>query len=146
MILVSLFEFDDIIFYESLVIYEAISNYGAQSFSLDSPRASLPIYLITCSSPHRTSKDGDILHSHGHFLRKLGADFTSHSLMFKDEIYQFFGFSSHGSNSQAPLLSHQLILVSLHESSFHLVAIYICDLVEDILLNKKNKINPKIIV
>ena len=56
-------EFADIIFCESLVILEAISYYGAESFTLHSPKTSLPSYLITCSSPHRTSKDGDILHS-----------------------------------------------------------------------------------
>ena len=76
LMLVSSYEFDDIIFCESLIIYEAISDYGAQAFSLHSPRASLPIYLITCSSPHRTSKDGDILHPPGHLLLTLGADLT----------------------------------------------------------------------
>ena len=99
--LMSLFshEFTDIIFYGKLVIFEAISYYGAQEFALHSPMASLPFYLITCSSPDRTSKDEDILHSLGHFLLTLGADFTSHGLMFKDEIYQFLGFSPHGLNS-----------------------------------------------
>ena len=43
-------EFDDIKFCEPLDILEAISNYGAQAFTLHSPRASRP--LITCSSPH----------------------------------------------------------------------------------------------
>ena len=38
-------EFDDIIFCESLVIFEAISYYGAQAFSLHSPRASLPTFF-----------------------------------------------------------------------------------------------------
>ena len=61
LMLVSFYEFADIIFCESLVIYEVISYYGAQAFALHCPRDSLPIYLITCSSPHRTSKDGDIL-------------------------------------------------------------------------------------
>ena len=65
--LVLSYEFTDIRFCESLVIYEAISDYGAQSFSLSSPKASLPIYLITYSSPHRTSKEEDILHLPGHF-------------------------------------------------------------------------------
>ena len=64
--LVFYYEFDDIIFCESLFIYEAISYYGAQAFFIHYPMASLPIYLITCSSHHRTSKDGDILHSHRH--------------------------------------------------------------------------------
>ena len=96
--LVLSYEFSDIRFCELLVIYEAISYYGAQEFSLHIPRASLPIYLITCSSPHRTSKDGDILHSPGQLLLTIRDDFTSHGLMFKDEIYQLFGISSHGSN------------------------------------------------
>ena len=76
-------EFVDIIFFESLVIVEYISYYGAQEVVLHSPRYSLPSYLITCSSPHRSSKYGDILHSPGQFLLTLGADFTSHGLMFK---------------------------------------------------------------
>ena len=58
--LVLCYDFLDIIFCELLVIYEAISDYGAQSFALHSPRASLP--LVTCSSPHRTSKEEDIFH------------------------------------------------------------------------------------
>ena len=61
-------DFSDIIFCGSMVIVEAISYYGVESFTLHSPRASLPFYLITCSSPHETSKDGDILHSLGHLL------------------------------------------------------------------------------
>ena len=48
-------EFADIRFFESLDILEAISYYGAQAFSLHSPRASLPSYLITCSSPNTWS-------------------------------------------------------------------------------------------
>ena len=58
--LVLSYEIDDIIFFELLDIYEAISDYGAQSFALHIPRASLP--LVTCPSPHRTSKEEDILH------------------------------------------------------------------------------------
>ena len=111
-----------------------MSYYGAQTFSIHSPWSSLPIYLITCSSPHRTSKVGDILHLPGHLLLTLGADFSSHGLMFKATIYQFIGFSSHGSNSQALFLSHQLILVSLHGSSFHLAVVYVPDSVEHFLL------------
>ena len=41
-------------------ISEDISYYGAQAFALQGTRASLP--LVTCSSPHRTSKEGDIMH------------------------------------------------------------------------------------
>ena len=85
--LVLSYEFSDIRFCELLVIYEAISDYGAQLFALHSPRASLPLYLIICSSPLRTSKDGDFLHSPGHLLLTLGDDFTSHGLMFKATIY-----------------------------------------------------------
>ena len=66
LVLVSSYEVADILFCESLVISEAISDYGDQAFVLHGPKASLP--LITCSSPHRTSKEGDILHSPGHFL------------------------------------------------------------------------------
>ena len=54
LVLVSSREVVDILFCESLIISKAISDYGAQAFTLHSPRASLPIYLITCSSPHRT--------------------------------------------------------------------------------------------
>ena len=80
-------EFVDIIFCESLVIFEAISYYGAQAFALQSPRASLP--LVTCSSPHKTSKEEDILHSLAHLILILGADFTTHGFLFKAETYQF---------------------------------------------------------
>ena len=52
LMLVSSYEFADILFCKSLVIFEAISDYGAQEFSLNSPRASLAFYLITCLSPH----------------------------------------------------------------------------------------------
>ena len=96
-------EFVDIIFCGSLVIFEAILDYGAQAFALHSPRASLP--LVTCSSPHKTSKEEDILHPSGDLLLTLGADFTTHGLLFKAEIYQLLGCSSHGSNSQENFLS-----------------------------------------
>ena len=69
LMLVSYYEFVDIIFFVSFVIYESISYYGAQLFDLHSPRASLP--LVTCSSPHRTSKEEDIMHPPGHLLLKL---------------------------------------------------------------------------
>ena len=83
--LVLSYEFDDIIFCEILFIYEYISDYGAQSFTLHSPRASLPIFLITCSSPHRTSEVGDILHPPRHLLLTLGAHFTTNGLLFNAE-------------------------------------------------------------
>ena len=139
-------EFADIIFCGSLVIFEAISDYEAQAFAFHSPRASLPFYLITCSYPHRTSKDGDILHSYGYLLLTHGADFTSHGLMFKDSIYHFIGFSSHRLNSQALFLSHQLIFVALHGSSFNLVDAYVLDSVEHFLLLPKKKIPRDIII
>ena len=89
-----------------------------------------------------------------HLLLTLGADFTCHGSMFKaaiyhlflftshgsmlkDVIYQFLGFSSHGSNFQALFLSHQLISVVLHGSSFHLVVVYVPDSVEHFLLLPK---------
>ena len=83
--LVFSYEFSDIIFCELLIISEAISYYGAQEFTLHSLRASLP--LVTCSSPHRTSKEEDILHPPGHLLLKLRADFTTHGLFFKAATY-----------------------------------------------------------
>ena len=81
--LVFSYEIADIKFCEILVIYEAISYYGSQSFMVHNPRDSLPTFFITCSSPHRTSKVGDILHPSGHLLLTLGADFSSHGLMLK---------------------------------------------------------------
>ena len=86
------------------------------------------------------------MHSPGHLLLTLGADFTSHGLMFKDKIYQFLGFSSNGSNSQALFLSHQLILVAIHGSSFHHAAVYVSDLVEHFLLLPKRKIPLDIMI
>ena len=64
LVIVSPYEFADILLCDSLANLEAISHHRSQSFSLHSPRASLP--LVTCSSPHRTSKEGDILHLRGH--------------------------------------------------------------------------------
>ena len=87
LVLVSSYEVADMLFCESLDISEAISDYGAQAFALHSPRASLP--LVTCSSPHKTSKEEDILHPHGHLFLRFGADFTTHGFLFKDERYQF---------------------------------------------------------
>ena len=138
--LVSSYEFSDIIFCESLNISKAISDYGAQAFALHNPSASLPTFLIMCSSSHKTRKVGDILHLPRHLILTLLDDITSHGFLFKDEIYHLLGCSSHGSNSQALLLSYQLISVSLHRSSFHPSTIYIYDLVEHILLLPKRKI------
>ena len=81
---------------DSLDISEAISYYGAQSFTLHNPRASLP--FITCSSPHKTSKEKDSLHPLGHLLLKIGADFTTHGFMLNAATYQFLECSTHGSN------------------------------------------------
>ena len=72
-----------------VLISEARSYYGAQSFALHSPRASVP--LVTCSSPHRTSKEKDTVHPPRHFILTLGDDFTTHGFLFKDEIYHFLG-------------------------------------------------------
>ena len=135
--LVFSYEFADIIFYEILVIYEAILDYGSQAFDLHSPRASLP--LVTCSYLHRTSKVGDILHPPRHLLLTPGDDFSSHGLMFKAEIYQFLGCSSHGSNSQSHFLSHQLVSAALHGSNFHPATVYIPDLVGHAILLPKRK-------
>ena len=87
LVLVSSCEVADILFCESLDISEAISDYGAQAFALQSPRDSLP--LVTSSSPHRTSKEEDILHPLGHLLLNIGADFTTHGFLFKAATYQF---------------------------------------------------------
>ena len=87
LMLVSYYEFSDIRFCELLVISEEISYYEAQSFTLHSPSASLP--LVPCSSPHRTSKEEGILHPPGYMLLTLRADFTTHGLLFKAETYQF---------------------------------------------------------
>ena len=85
--LVLSYEFDDIIFCKLLDISEAISDYGAQAFTLHSPRYSPPVHVITCSSPHKTSKVGDNLLPPGHLLLTLGDDFTNHGFLFKADIY-----------------------------------------------------------
>ena len=66
--------------------------------------------------------------------------------MLKAAIYQLFGCSSHGSNSQAPFLSHQLISVALHGSNFHLATIYVPDSFEHIILLPKRNIPPNIFI
>ena len=81
LVLVSSYEVANILLCDSLSLSEPISDYGSQAFSLNSPSASLP--LITCSSPHRTSKEEDILHPSGHLLLTLGDDFTTNGLLFK---------------------------------------------------------------
>ena len=139
--LVSSYEVSDILFCESLDISEDILDYGAQAFALQIPRDSLP--LVTSSSPHRTSKEKDILHPHGHLLLIFGADFTTHGFLFKAETYQFLECSTHGSNPQEPLLSLQMISATLHGSSFHRGAVYISDSVECIFLLPKWKIHPE---
>ena len=87
LVLVSSYEVAYILLCDSLDISKSISYYGSQSFALHSPMASLPFYLITCSSPHISSKDGDILHSLGHLLLTLGDDFTSHGFTLNAAIY-----------------------------------------------------------
>ena len=100
--------------------------------------------MVTYSSPHITSKEEDILHLLGHLLLKIGADFTTHGLLFKDVTYQFLNCSTHGSNPQEPLLSLQMILATLHGSIFHRATVYISDLVECIVLLPKRKIHQDI--
>ena len=73
---VSSYEFDDIIFFYFMDILKAISYYRAQEFTLHGPKPPPPSYLITCSSPHSASKDGDLLYSLGCFLLTFGGDFT----------------------------------------------------------------------
>ena len=96
--LVSSYEVTNILLCDSIAILEAISDYGAQAFALNSPSASLP--LITCSSPHRTSKEEDFLHPPGHLLLTLGAVLTTHGLLFMAATYQFIECSSHSLNSR----------------------------------------------
>ena len=144
LVLVSSYEVADILFFESLDIFEAISYYGSQAFALQSPRDSLP--LVTSSSPHRTSKEEDILHPLGHLLLKIGADFTTHGLLFKAATFQFLECSTHGSNPQEPLLSLQMISATRHGSIFHRAAVYISDSVECIVLLPKWKIPPDIFI
>src|SRR5713226_3327668 len=85
LVLVSSYEVADILLCDSLYISEAISDYGAQAFALNSPNASLP--LITCSSPHRTSKEENFLHPPGHLLLTLGAVITTHGFLFIATTY-----------------------------------------------------------
>ena len=89
-----------IFYYVIQYLSEAISDYGAQSFALNGPSASLP--LITCSSPHITGKGEYFLHLPGHLLLTLGAVFTTHGFIFMDETYQFLECYSHGLNPQEP--------------------------------------------
>ena len=106
--------------------------------------ASLP--LLTCSSPHKTSKEEDIMHPRGNLLLTLGADFNTHGFLFKDATYHFLECSTHGLNPQEPLLSLQMILAALHGSSCHHATVYISDSVEFIVLLPKWKIHPDIFI
>jgi len=142
LVLVSSYEVADILLCDSLYISEAISDYGASAFALNSPSASLP--LITCSSSHRTSKEEDFLHLPGHLLLTLGAVLTTHGFLFMAATYQFLECSSHSLNSQEPFLTFQLTSVALHGSSLHPTAVYISDLVEHIILLPKRNIPPDI--
>ena len=142
--LVFSYEVANILFCDSLVISKAISDYGAQAFTLQSPRASLA--LITCSSPHRTSKEKDILHPPKHLLLTLGDYFTNNGLILMDETYHFIDLSSHVLNPQEPFLTYKLILIALHGSSLHPAVVYISDLVEHIILIPKRKIPPDIMM
>ena len=86
------------------------------------------------------------MHFPGHLFLRLGADFTSHGLIFKATTYNFLGFTSHGSNSQEFFLCHQLISIALPGSSFHLAAVYVLDSIDHIPLLPKRKIHPEIII
>ena len=97
-------------------------------------------------TPHRTSKEGDILHLLGHLLLTLGADFTTHGLLFMAVTYQFLECSSYVLNPQEPFLTYQLTSVALHGSSLHSAAVYISDLVEHIIILQKRKIPPDIMM
>ena len=90
--------------------------------------------MITCSSPHRTSKEEDILHLLGHLLLRVGADFSTHGFLFKAATYQFLECSTHGLNPQEHFLSLQMISAALHGSIFHRASVYISDSVEYIVL------------
>ena len=144
LVLVSSYEVADILLCDSLSILEAISNYGAQAFTLNSPSASLPV--ITCSSPHITSKEEDFLHPPGHLLLTLGDVLTTHVFLFMDVRYQFLECSSHVLNPQEPFLTYRLTLVSLHGSSLHPTAVYISDSVEHIILLPNRKIPLEIMM
>ena len=65
--------------------------------------------------------------------------------MLKAGIYQLLGISLHGLNSQELFLSHQLITVAIHGSSFHIAVVYVPDSVEHIHVIPKKKIPPDII-
>ena len=103
-------------------------------------------HFVMCSSPHRTSKEEDILHPLEHLLLTLGDDLTTHGLIFMAETYHFVECSSHGLNPQALLLSYQLISVALHGSNFHPAAVYVPNSFEHILLLPKRKIPPNIFI
>ena len=102
--------------------------------------------LITCSSPHRTSKEEDFLHPSGHLLLTLGAVLTTHGFLFMDTTYQFLECFSHVLNPQEPFLTYQLTSIALHGSSLHSTTVYISDLVERIILVQKRKIPLDIIM
>ena len=104
--------------------------------------ASLP--LVTCSSPHRTSKEEDILHPLGHLLLRIGDDFNTNGLLFKAETYQFLDCYTHGLNPQEHFITYQLTSVALEGSSLHPTTVYISDLLEHIILIPKRKIPPDI--
>ena len=106
--LVSSYEVADILLCDSLSISEAISDYGAQAFALNSPSAFLP--LITCSSPHRTGKEEYFLHLPRHLLLRLGDILNTHGFLFMDVTYQFLECFSHVMNPQEPFLTYQVLI------------------------------------
>ena len=102
--------------------------------------------MITCSSPHRTSKEEDILHPLEHLLLTLGDDFTTHGFLFMAATYLFIECPSHVLTPQEPFLTYQLTSVALHGSSLHPTTVYISDLVENIIILPKRKIPPDIMM
>ena len=86
------------------------------------------------------------MHLPGHLLLTLGVVLTTHGFLFMAETYQFLECSSHFLNPQEAFLTYQLTSVSLHGSSLHPAAVYISDLVENIILLPKRKITPEIMM
>ena len=96
--------------------------------------------MITCSSPHRTSKEEDFLHLPEHLLLTLGVVLTTHGLLFMAAKYQFLECSSHVLNPQEAFLTYQLTSVALHGANLHPAVVYFSDLVEHIIILQKRNI------
>ena len=127
---------------DSLDILEDISCYGAQEFTLHGPKPPYPSYIIICTLPYSDTEFGDTIHLPGHFLLTYGDEFTSHGSILKDSTSQFLWFTSHGSNSQETLFSHQCTSIEqihvlpkrkIPPDIIHLATVYVLDQVEHIL-------------